>query len=500
MADADTGMRGDAGPCEPEGIDAIVISGDSVDLGAVTSIGTAPVVGRDQTVVFRTFLEGFRGDRNEALIRASSDGVLDVIASVGGSLPPEGDTAEVLAIQGNPVVATDGSVGYQVVLEGGDNAAYAYDPTTMTSTLLVRENQAGAGPRDEPFALLEPFTLRNRRSAYNGALVFHSFFVSTDPSPSIGEPRGVWQVAAGSTPSVVILDDDQPVGIPIDTATYGPAEPQVAITSSNVVAIATGIRRAPSAGFDIDRGLFRFGRTGDEQIDVAESFTGAYVQLNLNAGGDIAYVETGPAGTGVIRETGPVAAAARGEAVPGLPGATFVAPSDGLAYLNDGRVVFLSEVMGGERDGARGVFEETDAGLRTLAIEGQEIESGLSIRTIQTVHANNEGGVALRVQLEGAGVRSGFDTAILMTNPAGELELMLRADTEMLIGCNNRVINRVSLLSDLIPGTEAELFGPGHAGLPHAITDAGSVAVHIAFVPEGATEFEAIVLVEQPES
>ena len=138
--------------------------------------------------------------------------------------------------------------------------------------------------------------------------------------------------------------------------------------------------------------------------------------------------------------------------------------------------------------------------IRTLAIEGQDVPgaAGITLADIQTVHVNDEGGIAIRAQLAGDGVRSGFDTAILMTNEAGELQLMLRADTELMIGCRNLTIQRVSVLSDLIPGTEIEVFGPGHGGLPHAITDDGAAAVHIAFVPDGATETEAIVLVDQP--
>ena len=491
---------GDGGMCAPPGIEVVAMSGDALgDLGDMLTFGTAPVVGRDRTVVFRSFVgEAFI----EALARRPQGMRATPITFVGDSLSTGAGSQDVSALQGNPVVATDGSVGYQVVLTGGDNAAFAFDPGSTTSAFLIAEGAGSAGPLGEPFVLLEPFTNRNRRTAYDGTLVFHSYFVSADPSPRITEPRGVWQATASTPPSVVILDDGQPVDIPPDTATYGPAEPQVSVTSSGVIAIATGIRRAPSAGFDIDRGIFRFGRSGDEQVVTAPSFTGAYVQTTLNASGDLAYVETGPGGTGVVVESGPVAEAARDQAVPDLPGATFVAPSAGLAYLNDGRIVFASSVEGGERDGGMGVFAQTSGGIRTLAIEGQEVPGapGVTIADIQTVHVNDDGGVAIRAVLAGDGVRSGFDTAILMTTPVGDLRLMLRADTELMVGCRNLIIQRVSVLSDLIPGTEVELFGPGHGGLPHAITDDGAVAVHIAFVPEGAEEVEVIVLVDQPPS
>lgn len=499
----------DGGTCEPGGIVVVAVSGDDLgsDYGTVETFGTAPVVGPGRAIVYRAYFESTSGTSGEAWFReAGPDSFFDRpqgVTGVGASLPTESGSAMVLGLQGNPVIAADGTVGFQVVLAGAsgrENAAYVHDPETASSTLLVRENQAGAGPLDEPFLLLEPFTVRDRRSAFDGTLVFHSRFHSAAPSPRVTDPYGIWRVTPGSAPSVVILEQGSPVGLPPDTATYAPAAPQVAVTAAGVLAIATDINRSPTLGQDIDRGIFRFGRGSDEQITTAMSFTGAYRHLGLNTRGDLAYVETGSGGTFVVAEAGPVAGAARGEPIPDLAESTFVAPSAGLAYLDDGRVVFAATISGSPT--RTGVFEQIDSGIRTLALEGQDVpgEPGLTIADIETVHVNGDGGIAIRARLAGTGIRSGFDTAILMTAPNGDLRLVLRADTEVTYLCVARTIRQVSMLSDQLPGTDIEVFGPGHAGLPRAITDDFAAAVHVSFVTDDGSPLEAILLLAQPSS
>ncbi len=500
----DAAPRDDAGPedqCLPAGASLFVKSGDPAPYAEPNlvfgQLGVTPVAGPDGQVVFTAFVgTDVPGADRQSLWHF--DGQTIQAVAVQGEPPTAADPPDFLALQGDQVISHDGRVGFQLVLPPTDlrqKVTFSWDPVSRNVQLLVAEGQP-ATEAGEPFQLLEPFTHRDPRSALDTRLVFYSFYTSvvSGPCPEI---HGIWATAATGIEErqPVILRGAQAVGYPAGIL-YSVYEPEIQTNEAGRVAAIVSLMDdvCAAAGAAVYRWDLATG-AGPELLATAYPPGTPFVNTSLrdvrmNAAGQVGWIGAGQdVPESIMVYMGPSIArivAKVGDPIPDLLGATFARMND-FALLENGVVVFTAEIAGGDFDGKNGLWRAVEGVLEPelLLFEGMEPFElpGLTIRSIEQVHANDAGVMVIRAFLDGPSVNPGNDLAVFVWEDGIEA-LVLRTGAQP--GCPWTLLG-ISLHSDLLPSQGVEVFGPGQGGTPRGIDADGRIPFHLRYGDEQGT-------------
>ena len=170
--------------------------------------------------------------------------------------------------------------------------------------------------------------------------------------------------------------------------------------------------------------------------------------------------------------------------------------------LNDAGLTAFVASLSGTGSNDSGIFIESGGILSLVARDGDAVpgtDAGVSLRlpslTKNKITMNAAGQIAFRADLTGTGVDNANDSGLFTTDPAGDLQLIVRegdlfdVDPDALV-VENRTIRSVGLMTG----------SGGSDGRPRSLNNAGQLAFWLQFTDNSQGIFVATIGVPEPTS